>query len=214
MEWRRRWQRAARGLGWTAGSLLIALALMVALAQLLLPLVAHHPDWVAAKLSQRLQRPVSIEAMEGQRTRSGPSLVLRGVTIGVPAGESGSPLHIPSSSLKLDFGGWLWPSRHLLNLHVSGLQLDVLHSRDGRWHLNGIGTDATAPRQPVSLRGMSLDLWLNDVRVDVTDEALDRRYALTSRQLRLSRRGGNLRVGGVLHRTGAAGSLSVVGRFS
>ncbi|WP_235577583.1 YhdP family protein [Rhodanobacter sp. Root480] len=214
MEWRRRWQRAARGLGWTAGSLLIALALMVALAQLLLPLVAHHPDWVAAKLSQRLQRPVSIEAMEGHRTRSGPSLVLHGVTIGVPVGESGSPLHIPSSSLKLDFGGWLWPSRHLFNLHVSGLQLDVLHSRDGRWHLDGIGTDATAQRQPVSLRGMSLDLWLNDVRVNVTDEALDRHYTLTSRQLRLSRRGGNLRVGGVLHRTGAAGSLSVVGRFS
>jgi uncharacterized protein (TIGR02099 family) len=213
MEWRRRWQPAARGLGWTAGILLIAFALMVALAQLLLPLVADHPAWVAAQLSQRLQRPVSIAAMEGYRTRSGPSLVLHGVTIGVPAGESGNPLRIPTSTLKLDLGGWLWPSRHLFNLHVSGLHLDLLHGRDGRWHLNGIGTDATAQRQPVSLRGVSLDLWLNDVRVDVTDEALDRRYTLTARQLRLSRRGGHLRVGGVLRKTGATGSLSVAGRF-
>lgn len=213
MEWRRRWQRAARGLGWTAGILLIALALMVALAQLLMPLVARHPAWVAEQLSQRLQRPVSIAAMEGHRTRTGPSLVLHGVTIGVPAGESGSPLNIPASMLKLDFGGWLWPSRHLFNLHVSGLQLDLLHSRDGRWHLNGIGTDTTAQRQPVSLRGVSIDLWLNDVRVEVTDEALDRHYTLTAHQLRLSRRGGHLRVGGVLRRTGAAGSLSVAGRF-
>jgi uncharacterized protein (TIGR02099 family) len=213
MAWRRRWQPAARGLGWAAGILLVALATMVALAQLLLPLVAHHPAWVAAQLSQRLQRPVSIAAMEGHRTRSGPSLVLHGVTVGVPAGESGSPLHIPVSTLKLDFGGWLWPSRHLFNLHVSGLQLDLLHSRDGGWHLNGIGTDATARRQPVSLRGVSLDLWLNDVRVDVTDEALERHYTLTARQLRLSRRGGYLQVGGVLRRTGAAGSLGVAGRF-
>jgi uncharacterized protein (TIGR02099 family) len=213
MAWRRRWQPAARGLGWAAGILLVALATMVALAQLLLPLVAHHPAWVAAQLSQRLQRPVSIAAMEGHRTRSGPSLVLHGVTVGVPAGESGSPLYIPVSTLKLDFGGWLWPSRHLFNLHVSGLQLDLLHSRDGGWHLNGIGTDATARRQPVSLRGVSLDLWLNDVRVDVTDEALERHYTLTARQLRLSRRGGYLQVGGVLRRTGAAGSLGVAGRF-
>jgi len=213
MEWRGRWRRAARGLGWTAGVLLIALAIMVALAQLLLPLVANHPAWVAAQLSQRLQRPVSIDAMEGHRTRTGPSLVLHGVTIGVPAGESGSPLRIPSSMLKLDFGGWLWPSRHLLNLHVSGLKLDILHGRDGRWRLNGIGTDTTAPRQQVSLRGVSLDLWLDDVRVDIADEALDRHYALAARRLRLSHRGGHLRVGGELRRTGAAGSLSVAGRF-
>ncbi|WP_343879332.1 YhdP family protein [Rhodanobacter caeni] len=213
MAWRRRWQPAARGLGWAAGILLIALAIMVALAQLLLPLVADHPAWVAAQLSQRLQRPVSIAAMEGHRTRSGPSLVLHDVTIDVPAGESGSPLHIPAATLKLDFGGWLWPSRHLFNLHVSGLQLDLLHGRDGRWHLDGIGSGTTAQRQPVSLRGVSLDLWLNDVRVEVTDEALDRHYTLTARQLRLSRRGGYLQVGGVLRRTGAAGSLSVAGRF-
>ena len=212
--WRRRWHRGARALGWTAGVVVIALALLVALAQLAVPLLARDPAWVAGQLERRLHRPVAIAAMEGRRTGSGPLLVLRDVRIGPPAGGAGSPLLIPSAELKLDFGGWLWPSRHVLGLRVRGLQLDVSRGRDGRWQVNGVGTGDPAQRQSVSLDHLSMDLQLSDLAIALTDEASDRHYRLAAPQLRLSRRGGDLRVGGVLQRHGVAGALRVAGRFS
>ena len=48
--WRRRLHGGARGLGWVAGVLVILFAVLTALAQLLLPLLARHPEWVAAQL--------------------------------------------------------------------------------------------------------------------------------------------------------------------
>ena len=105
--WRRGLHRAARALSWTTGVLVIVLAISAALAQLLLPLLARHPQWVAAQLSARLHRPVSFESLEGRWQPSGPLFVMRDVTVGVGADGSGSPLHIPETELKLDFGGWL-----------------------------------------------------------------------------------------------------------
>src|SRR3546814_7356583 len=84
--------------------------------------------------------------MEGRWTASGPLFVMRGVTIGAAAGETGTVLQLPESELKLDFGGWLLPSRHLLNLHVRGLQLDLLRDAGG-WHVNGIGVAGGSGRQ-------------------------------------------------------------------
>ena len=59
--------------GWVAGVRVIALAVLVAVAQLLLPLLARHPQWVAAQLSQRLHRPVSFDldggALDRRRAR-------------------------------------------------------------------------------------------------------------------------------------------------
>ncbi|MEO8999736.1 MAG: TIGR02099 family protein, partial [Rhodanobacter sp.] len=146
--------RCARGLGWAAGVAVILLAVTAALAQLLLPLLARHPAWVAAQLSQRIQRPVSFASMEGRWTTSGPLFVMHDVTVGPAAGEQGNMLQLPESELKLDFGGWLLPSRHLLNLHVRGLQLDLLHDTAG-WHVNGIGVAGGDNRQPVSLGRIS-----------------------------------------------------------
>jgi uncharacterized protein (TIGR02099 family) len=210
--WQRRLHRCARALGWTAGVTVILFAVLVALTQLLLPLLARHPAWVAAQLSQRLQRPVSFASMEGRWTPSGPLFVMHGVTIGAAAGESGAALQLPESELKLDFGGWLLPSRHLLNLHVRGLQLDLLHDAGG-WHVNGIGVAGGGNRQPLSLGRMSVDLWLEDLRVVVADTLLNKQYALLSRQLRLSHQGGQIRFGGVLQRSGVNAAVHTAGRF-
>ena len=210
--WQRRLHRCARALGWTAGVTVILFAVLVALTQLLLPLLARHPAWVAAELSQRLQRPVSFASMEGRWTPSGPLFVMHGVTIGAAAGESGAALQLPESELKLDFGGWLLPSRHLLNLHVRGLQLDLLHDAGG-WHVNGIGVAGGGNRQPLSLGRMSVDLWLEDLRVVVTDALLNKQYTLLSRQLRLSHQGGQIRFGGVLQRAGVNAAVHAAGRF-
>jgi uncharacterized protein (TIGR02099 family) len=210
--WRRRLHRCARALGWLVGSAAILFAVLMALGQLLLPLLAQHPAWLAAQLGQRLQRPVSLASVEARRTASGPLFVMHGVTIGAAAGAGGTALHLPEAELKLDFGGWLLPSRHVLNLHVRGLQLNLRRDAAG-WHLNGIGMSGGANRQPLSLGPVSIGLWLEDLRVAVDDATLGRRYNLLSRQLRLSRQGEQIRFAGALQREGVAAVMRTAGRF-
>ena len=210
--WQRRLHGCARALGWVAGVCVIMLALTAALAQLLLPLLARHPAWVAAQLSQRVQRPVSFASMEGRWTPSGPLFVMHDVTVGPAPGEQGNMLQLPESELKLDFGGWLLPSRHLLNLHVRGLQLDLSHDAAG-WHVNGIGVAGSANQQSFNPGRLSLDLRLEDLRVDITDAVLGRHYTLLAPQLRLSRQGSQIRFGGLLQRGGVDTALRTAGRF-
>jgi uncharacterized protein (TIGR02099 family) len=211
--WQRVLHRCARALGWTAGTAVILLAVLMALTQLLLPLLARHPQWVAAQLSQRLQRPVSFASLEGRWTPSGPLFVMHNVTVGAAAGETGDMLQLPESELKLDFGGWLLPSRHLLNLYVRGLQVDLARDADGSWHVNGIGLAGDASRQPLSLGRFSIDLWLEDLRVVITDAKHGKSYALLSPQFRLSWQGTQIRIGGRLRREGEAAAFRTAGRF-
>ena len=200
-------------MGWTAGVLVIVLAISAALAQVLLPLLARHPQWVAAQLGERLHRPVSFTSLEGRWQPSGPLFVMHDVTIGVGPGETGSPLHIPQAALKLDFGGWLLPSRHLLNLRARGLQLDLSHDADGAWHVNGIGVAGGRNRQSTSFARLSLGLSLADVRLDIADARTGKHYTLIADALRLSRQGRRIRVGALLHREDAAGIVRGAGRF-
>jgi uncharacterized protein (TIGR02099 family) len=211
--WRRRLHRGARALGWTAGVLVIVLAVLAALTQLLLPLAAQHPQWVAAQLSQRLQRPVSFASLEGRWTAAGPLFVMHGVTVGAAPGESGSALQLPESELRLDFGSWLLPSRHLLNLHVRGLQLDLARDAHGDWRVNGIGVAGGTNPQPLSLGRLSVDLWLADLRIAISDATSGKHYVLLAEQLRLSHQGRWVRVGGTVRRERVAAALHVVGRF-
>lgn len=210
--WQRRLHRCARASAWLAGSTVILLAVLMALSQLLLPLLAQHPAWLAAQLGQRLQRSVSLASVEGRRTGSGPLFVMHGVTIGAAAGTGGTALYLPEAELKLDFGGWLLPSRHLLNLHVRGLQLDIQRDADG-WHVNGIGRGGGANRQPLSLGPVSIGLWLEDLHVTIEDVTLGRHYSLLSRQLRLSHQGDLVRFAGALQREGVAAVVRAAGRF-
>ncbi|MEW5301601.1 MAG: hypothetical protein WDW36_004452 [Sanguina aurantia] len=138
---------------------------------------------------------------------------MHGVTVGVRPGEVGMPVQIPDASLKLDFGGWLVPSRHLVNLHVRGLQLDVAQGADGAWHVNGIGVAGGADRQPLSLGPLSLDLWLENLRVVITEASPATSYTLLAQQLRLSYQGDHIQFGGLLRRDGVAAVLHTAGRF-
>ena len=211
IRWQQRLHRGARVLGWVAGSAVIVLAVLVALAQLSLPLLARRPQWVAAQLSERLQRPVSFTSMEGHWRPAGPLFVLHGVT--VQPSEGGVPLSIPQAELRLDLGSLLLPSRHLLNLHLSGMRLDLSRDADGTWHVNGFGVGGGQDNQNASLSNLSVDLWLTDSRLDITDGSVGRHYTLIADQLRLSRQGDRVRVGGSLHREGAIGVLRGAGSF-
>ncbi|WP_243039498.1 YhdP family protein [Dyella sedimenti] len=203
---------ASRALAWIAGVAVISLAVAMALAQLLLPTLASHPDWVAAQLSAKLQRKVTFDALEGRWQPAGPLFVMRGMRIDTGNGEV--PMRIPEAELKLDFGGWLLPARHLVNLRVRGLQLDLGRDADGTWHINGIGLAGGEERQSLSFRQLSVGLWLRDTRLDITDHRLERHYTLLADQLRLSRQGRRIRVGALLRREGAPGQLRGAGSFS
>lgn len=211
--WQRRLHSCVRALGWTGGVAVILLAVLMALPQLLLPLLGGHPDWVAGKLSEQLQRPVSFTSMDGRWTPAGPLFVMHGVVIGVRPGDAGTPVQIPEASLKLDFGGWLAPSRHLVNLHVRGLQLAVTQDAGGAWHVNGIGVSASANRRPLSLGPFSIELWLENLQVLITQANPAKSYTLLAEQLRLSYQGEHIRFGGRLRRDGVAAVLHTAGRF-
>ncbi|WP_430390838.1 YhdP family protein [Dyella sp. 20L07] len=210
--WQKRLHLGARASAWVVGVAVISLAVMMALAQLLLPTLARHPEWVATQLSAKLQRPVTFQSLEGHWEPAGPLFVMRGLT--VSAGENEEPLHIPEAELKLDLGGWLLPSRHVVNLHARGLQLDLSRDADGTWHVNDIGLAGGDERQKPSFGKLSVGLWLSDVRLDITDNRINRHYTLLADQLRLSRQGNRVRVGALLRREGAPGQLRGAGNFS
>ena len=209
--WQRRLHLGARALGWMAGVALIALAVLMALAQLLQPLVLRHPGWVARELSATLQRPVSFARLDGHWTAGGPLFDLRDVVVGVPPGEAGVPIRLPRAQIWLDVGGGWLPARHLLNLRASGLQLDLVHGKDGRWRVDGIGSGGAT--QQADFGRLSVALQLDDLRLAIRDEASGQRYALVAEPLRLSRQGKQIRVGLRLRREGAAGVLQGAGRF-
>lgn len=210
--WLKRTHFCARALAWVAGVAVISLAVLIGLAQILLPSLARHPEWVEAQLSAKLHRPVTFQSMEGRWQPSGPLFVMRGVTIG--AGDGGAPLQIPEAELKLDPGGWLLPSRHVVNLHARGLQFDISRDADGAWHINGVGLAGGEARQKPGFGQLSIGLSLSDTRLDITDNRINRHFTLLADQLRLSRQGSRIRVGALLRREDAPGQLRGAGSFS
>nr|WP_275690443.1 YhdP family protein [Luteibacter yeojuensis] len=196
-------------LGLVAG-VLVALAIVMALGQLLLPLAARYPERVATLLGEQLHRPVRFASLEGFWRPSGPLFVMRDVTI-APA-EGGEPLHLPQAAVKLDFGAFVLPSRHLINLRLQDLRLGLRRAVDGRWSIDGFG--AGGGTQKVSLGNLSADLWLGNLRLDIADETTRRHYGLVADQLQISLRGHAIRFGGSLRRENASGRLTAAGRFA
>jgi uncharacterized protein (TIGR02099 family) len=191
-------------------SVLVALALVMAVGQLLLPLAAHYPDRVAALLSQKLGKPVRFGSLEGFWRPSGPLFVMRDVTI-APT-EGGDALRLPQAAVKLDFGAFVLPSRHLLNLRLHDMRMGLHRAADGRWSIDGFG--AGGGTQKVSFGNLSADLWLSNLHLDIADDTTHRSYGLIADQLRISLQGQAVRVGGTLRRENVSGLLTAAGRFA
>ncbi|MEO8747289.1 MAG: DUF3971 domain-containing protein, partial [Rhodanobacter sp.] len=210
--WKRWSRKSVRASGWVAGILLILLTVVIGLAQLLLPLVARHPQWVAKQISAQLQRPTTFTSMEGHWTSSGPLLVLRGVSVGPATGGSSGIPRIPEVDLRLDFGGWLLPARHLVNVHVRGLQATATRTTDGQWLV--MGAAVGSGEQSYSLRHLSVDLWLDNLELTISDQRASRRYVLLVPQFRVSRTTrGRLRMAGILRRPRSDAMVHVAGDF-
>lgn len=209
--WRHRARRLRFFLLGLVASVLVVLAIVTALGQLLLPLAARYPERIASLLSEKIHKPVRFASLEGFWRPSGPLFVMRDVTIG---GDTAgvAPMRLPQAAVKLDFGGLVLPSRHLINLRLQDLRLGLRRAPDGRWSIDGFAAGGTT--QKVSFGNMSIDLWLSNTHIDIADETTHHDFGLVADQLRLSLQGQQVRVGGTLRREHASGLLSAAGRFA
>ncbi|HET7662896.1 MAG TPA: YhdP family protein [Rhodanobacteraceae bacterium] len=207
--WRHRLRRTWFTVGGVLAVFAIALAVLMALGQLLLPLAAHYPKRVAHMLGEQLHQPVSFASMEGHWQPSGPLLVLHQVRIG---GSEGQPaLVLPTARVKLDFGALVWPSRHWINLRLSGLKLQLLRDKSGQWHVAGFGVAGGGQTHHVALGDLPGNLWLDDMVLDIDDAARGQHYRVRAGPIRVSNGGNVLRFAGLLHRGRSSQALKVVG---
>lgn len=210
--WRPRLRRIGFAVAGALAVLAIVLAVLMALAQLLLPLVAQWPRQVARVLGDRLHQPVAFTSMEGHWQPSGPLLVLHDVRIGQRDGKPA--LTLPTARVKLDFGALFRPSRHWINLRLSGLKLSLLRNADGRWEVAGFGAAGRQGNAPVHLSDLPGNLWLDNLDLEIIDAARDRHYQVRAGPIRLSNNGDILRFAGLLRRGGAKHGLRVAGRIA
>ncbi|HET7663144.1 MAG TPA: YhdP family protein [Rhodanobacteraceae bacterium] len=207
--WRHRLRRTWFTVGGALAVLAILLAVLMALGQLLLPLVAHYPKRVAHMLAEQLHQPVGFASMEGHWQPSGPLLVLHQVRIG---GSEGQPaLVLPTARVKLDFGALVWPSRHWINLRLSGLKLQLLRDKSGQWHVAGFGVAGGGQAHHVTLGDLPGNLWLDDMVLDIDDAGRGQHYRVRAGPIRVSNGSNVLRFAGLLHRGSSSQALRVVG---
>lgn len=160
---RHRWRR------WWVRSLalaVIALAGLLALARLLFPLLAEHPEPIARWLSAVFAQPVAFERLDAHWDGSGPSFEVRGLTIG----ERSSALVIEHARLRLDPYAALRPGRRWVReLVVLGLELELVRAADRSWSWHGIELNRTASGG--GLLGVVEVLSLGGSRLRVIDAA-------------------------------------------
>lgn len=202
--WRRRLRRLRLALTFTCATLIIVAAVVVALVQALLPHIAAHPERVAAFLSERLQRPVSIDEVHGEWAGVGPVLRLEGVHIAA-VDVASPPLVIPQAEIALDFSAWARSNRRFSEFRLIGLDLSLTRGDDGRWNVSGLtGGDAAASEgdNPLLMLGA---LVVRNARVRVVDSSQSLDVVVRADELRLLNWGERHRLLGLVRRDGSTG---------
>lgn len=131
---RPRWRRARRWLAYGALLGLISLALLVALASQLLPLIERHPRELAHWLSAQVGQPLRFSAVEAHWTRRGPRLALHGLEVG----EGEDRLAVGRADLQIAIYSGLLPGRPFTELGISGLRLGLHQDAAGHWRIEGL----------------------------------------------------------------------------
>lgn len=138
---RRRMRHTRRWTGYGALVLLILLALLVGVANQLLPMVERHPAQIAAWLSARVGEPVSFSRARAEWSRRGPRFVLDDLHVG----RGATQLNIGRAQLQVAMYSGLLPGRPLTELKIRDLALTLVQEADGRWRVIGLpGQDGRA----------------------------------------------------------------------
>src|SRR5574337_251867 len=163
--WKPHIRRARLWLQALFATTVIALALGVGVAQMALPWIASHPHRIAALLSDRLQRAVTLDGVTGVWERDGPLLALHGVHIaGADAKTPGST--IPQAELKINFFSALHRNQAWNEFRLVGLNLRLARDAQGQWLLSGIDAGDQAAGNPKDSILFSLGaLVLRDLRL-------------------------------------------------
>lgn len=193
MIWKRRIHRARLWLQALFATAAIVLALLMGLVQIALPWVVSHPQRISAFLSERLQRTVTIEHVEGRWESDGPLLILHGVHIaGANASEQGSA--IAQAELKINFFSALHRNQAWNEFRLVGLNLHLARDALGHWQLSGLDTgNATSRSDEHSVLFDLGALVLRDLRLSI-DDGKHPRIALASDEVRLVNSGSTHRV--------------------
>ena len=114
--------------------LLILAALLVSIANLLLPFIENNPQRVQAWLSERVGQPVRFKESSTEWTRRGPRIRL----IGLRVGEGGSAVEIARAELLVAVYSGLLPGHPLTELKAKDLHLRLEQLPDDSWQLLGV----------------------------------------------------------------------------
>ena len=188
---RRRFRFARRGVAYTVALLLVLVAVVVGIANQLLPLAERHPDKIAAWLSERAGRRVVFDNVQTHWTRRGPLLRLDGLEIGDPR----NPVVIGEAEMLVSMYAGLLPGRSFSELRLRGLDLTLERADDGRWQVRGLPGQQQAGGDPLAtLEGLG-ELQVIDGRLAVIAPSLGIDARLPKVDLRLRVQGDRVRVG-------------------
>ena len=131
---RRRLRHGRRFVGYGVLVVLVLVALLVGIANQLLPLAERNPQRIAAWLSERAGRPVHFARVESEWTRRGPVLRLDDLRIG----EGASSFLVGDTEMLVSLYAGLLPGRTFTELRLRGLDITVQRDDDGQWHVRGL----------------------------------------------------------------------------
>ncbi len=197
---RRRLRRLRFALVAAVAGSIIVVAVVVGLARLALPWLAHNPERVADWLSARLGRSVAVGHVSGLWTRAGPRLVIDDLVIGRgPAGEA--PLELARAELALNLYAPFQRNRAWNEFRLVGLDLALERGDNGIWQIVGIDTSGSGSGSMGALGAVVLV----DLELAVRDKSRGIDLAFAVPELRVVNLGDTTRV---LGRIGLAGSTS------
>ena len=194
MMWKPHIRRARLWLQALFAAIVIVLALGVGVAQIALPWIASHPQRIAALLSDRLQRAVTLDGVTGIWERDGPLLALHGVHIaGADAKAPGST--IAQAELKINFFSALHRNQAWNEFRLVGLNLHLARDANGQWQLSGIDAGGQAAGDAKDSVLLSLGaLVLRDLRVTIQAAPDSKPVTLLSDEVRLVNSGSTHRM--------------------
>ena len=200
-------RHARRGLFYTGALVLILMAIAVAIADRLLPMVQRHPDRIAAWLIARAGRPVHFDRAEAHWTNRGPVFALYNLRIG----EGKQQLAVDHAELLVAMYSGVLPDHPFTELRLRGLALTVERDATGQWHFVGLsGPKEDRDHDPLhNLEGLG-ELQVTDATLTV--RAPDMGIAFTSPRVNVRMRVSDkrLRVGISAEATRGAPLLAVL----
>jgi len=190
---------------WTAVSMLIILAaIVVGVAQLLLPFAPRFQPEIETWLSEQLGRPVTVAAVGADWETTGPVLRLAGVKLGEGTGEQ-PPLTLEEAEVGVNLLALVLPGGQLADFRIAHTHIELTREADGTIHLEGLGQDKPASMERLFELG---SVSLVDCQLTVVDRVRGVRMDFAGLDVTLDNRGSRHRLAGRLTAAEAAGTIA------